>query len=76
MSAESDQWDVLGHAREKLLGSGYALLGNLECRFRDGELILTGTVPSYYLKQCAQTVVMSVDGVDRLTNRVEVGGRS
>lgn len=33
---------------------------------------LTGKVPSFYLKQTAQSLVQSVEGVQRVVNRLEV----
>jgi osmotically-inducible protein OsmY len=38
----------------------------------NGAIILSGQLPSYYLKQMVQTIACSVDGVRRLENRVEV----
>jgi len=38
----------------------------------DKEVIITGTVPSYYLKQLAQEAVRGVIGGRRLINRVVV----
>ena len=38
----------------------------------DGAIVLSGNVPSFYLKQVVQTIAGSVDGVRRLDNRVEV----
>ena len=39
----------------------------------DGEVVITGRVPSYYLKQLAQETVRPVLGSRTLLNRVEVG---
>jgi hypothetical protein len=36
------------------------------------EVVLTGSVPSYYLKQLAQEAVLPLCGGRRLVNRVEV----
>jgi osmotically-inducible protein OsmY len=38
----------------------------------DGRLILSGRLPSFYLKQVLQTVIRSVDGVSEIENRVDV----
>jgi osmotically-inducible protein OsmY len=38
----------------------------------NGAIVLSGRLPSFYLKQIAQTIAASVDGVRRLENRVEV----
>lgn len=52
--------------------SGYRRLWNLECNVRDDLVILTGVLPSFYLKQVAQTIAMSVDQVRQVRNAVEV----
>lgn len=35
-------------------------------------LYLEGKVPSFYLKQTAQSLLQSIDGVGRVVNRLEV----
>ena len=47
-------------------------LRRLVVTVNDGEVIITGKVSSYYMKQLAQEAVRSVVGVRRLLNRVEV----
>ncbi|MCA9217469.1 MAG: hypothetical protein KDB27_30585 [Planctomycetales bacterium] len=37
-----------------------------------GTLVLSGQVPSFYLKQILQTVLSELDGVEQIENRVEV----
>ena len=39
---------------------------------REGVLVLTGRVPSFYLKQVLQSVLARVDGVIQIENRVDV----
>lgn len=39
---------------------------------RDGRLVVTGKLPSFYLKQLLQTALMKVEGVRQLHNDVEV----
>jgi hypothetical protein len=55
-----------------LRSSGYRHLRNLECKVREDLVILMGVLPSFYLKQVAQTIVMSVDQVREVRNAVEV----
>jgi osmotically-inducible protein OsmY len=38
----------------------------------DGVLVLRGCLPTYYLKQVAQEVVVSVQGVERIDNQIQV----
>jgi len=56
----------------KLAATGYAALRNIRCEARDDVLILSGVVPSYYMKQVAQTVSGKVDGINQIDNRLEV----
>ena len=44
----------------------------IECEYRDGVLTLRGRVPSFYLKQMAQTVLKEINGVERIDNQVDV----
>ena len=52
--------------------SSYAAVRNVCCEHHEGVLILRGCVPTYYLKQIAQTLVREVKGVDQIVNRLEV----
>lgn len=60
------------NAVASLRNSGYAPLGSLTCEFCDGTLILSGCVPSFFLKQMAQEVAMRTPGVDRVKNDLRV----
>jgi hypothetical protein len=44
----------------------------LRCEMIGTMLIVRGLVPSFYLKQMAQTILQRVDGVAGVTNLVEV----
>jgi len=59
-------------ARVALQSSGYQVLGVLHCEVRDGRITLTGVVPSFFLKQVAQTVVLQLDPGNGVGNLVEV----
>jgi hypothetical protein len=59
-------------ARVRLRQSCYHTVRSVSCRFHEGVLILDGRVPSYYLKQIAQTLVHRVPGVEELDNRLQV----
>ena len=56
-------------ARKALWESGYRLLGRLECQVIGDVAILSGEVPSYFLKQVAQAVLAAFATVE---NRVQV----
>lgn len=46
---------------------------DVACEECGDAVVLSGNVPSYYLKQVAQTVAGSVEGVHRVVNQVHVG---
>ena len=59
-------------AQRIFASSPYASIRRLTCMFHDGELVIAGTVGSFYLKQLAQIAVQKLDGVVRISNIVEV----
>jgi CheY-like chemotaxis protein len=59
-----------------LRASGYGALRGINVTVQARIVILEGRVPSYYLKQFAQTLTLSVPGVDRVCNNLDVGRRS
>ena len=60
------------HVMEALDQSPQPLLRRLEVRETDEEVVISGNVPSYYLKQLAQETVRPLIGHRRLRNRVTV----
>jgi osmotically-inducible protein OsmY len=56
--------------------SKYAALKQLDCKVSDGVVEITGTVPSFYLKQLAQAAIKQLDGVGSVRNLVTVSGES
>jgi hypothetical protein len=64
--------DVAAFAESRLRGNSYLALKNICCRYQDGILTLRGCLPSYYLKQMAQTAVAHIDGVQRIVNEIVV----
>ncbi len=57
---------------EVLTTSPLPQLRRLQVTVSDGEVVITGRVPSYYLKQLAQETLRPTLGRRRLLNRVEV----
>jgi osmotically-inducible protein OsmY len=49
-----------------------AALRDVRCAFRSGVLVLRGQVPSYFLKQVAQSAMTGLEGVQRVVNRIDV----
>jgi osmotically-inducible protein OsmY len=64
---------VAARVAEALKTSGYAALQNVVSECREGVLVLRGSVPSFYMKQMAQTVASKVPGVEALENLLSVG---
>ena len=61
------------HVAERVFReSPYPALRKLKCRFDDGQLVILGNVPTFYLKQLAQTVVQQMKLAERVDNRVSV----
>ena len=52
--------------------SGYAPLGLIGIDHDDGRVMLRGRVPTYYLKQLAQSMASSFPGVKSVDNNIEV----
>lgn len=68
---DKDDWIRL--AAERLLrSSDYYSVRVVRCFVVDGVVMLFGTVPSYYMKQIAQTVVMKMEMAIRIENHCEV----
>ena len=44
------------------------------CKHNEGVLLLQGQVPTFHLKQIAQTVVAEVPGVEQVDNQIQVLG--
>jgi hypothetical protein len=59
-------------AEARLRAHPYLALQRVSCECRDGVLVLRGRLPTYHLKQVAQTLVVGIDGVRRIDNQVEV----
>jgi osmotically-inducible protein OsmY len=59
-------------AETRLRSNSYLALKNVTCDFRDGVLTLRGCLPTYYLKQMAQTAVARMEGVQRIVNEIVV----
>lgn len=63
---------IVDAAEARLDASPHLLRRSVTCRFDQGVLRLDGRVPSFYLKQKAQTLVNEIDGVNRVENALVV----
>jgi osmotically-inducible protein OsmY len=70
--SDSPQQTLTNRVQQTISRSQHQTFRELAVGEENGAIILTGQLPSYYLKQMAQTIACSVDGVCRLENRVEV----
>ena len=65
--------DSVAHSVTRLFRqSPYRRLGQLMCEHHEGVVIIRGRLPSFYLKQIAQTLASKVDGVEEIINRTDV----
>jgi hypothetical protein len=66
-------WQRVVEGAERCLRcNSYLALKNVSCDYHEGVLTLRGCLPTYYLKQIAQTAVSQLDGVQRINNEIEV----
>lgn len=57
---------------EAIASLGYPSLGGVDCEVAGDRIVLSGSVPSYHLKQMAQVAALRVAGPGRVDNRVVV----
>jgi hypothetical protein len=69
-----DDDDLRIAALNLLHSSSYTTLRRLRCEVTDAVVIVHGILPSYYLKQVAQSIVLRLEGIDGVMNLVEVRG--
>ncbi len=56
-----------------LRATGYGPLRDVEVTARARLVVLRGRVPSYYMKQVAQTIALAVAGAQDVRNHLDVG---
>ena len=62
---------VQGEAEARRRRSSYREARRGTWEFHEGWLTLRGHLPSFYLKQVAQSLVYGIDGVEEINNRLE-----
>ena len=64
------------HLRESVIQalrhSGYSYLSNLKCEVLDGVVDVFGIVPSFFLKQVTQTIILRIGQVKEIRNNLNV----
>ncbi len=68
---DGDELLRLGASR-RLCSTGYRPLRSLRCAVAAGVVTISGSVPSFFLKQMAQEAVLRLDQVREVRNLVEV----
>jgi osmotically-inducible protein OsmY len=71
-ASPSEKEVVEASVRSILQRSCYTQVQCVSCEFHEGVLTLRGRVSSYYLKQIVQTLVLRLEAVVELNNRLEV----
>ena len=63
---------VLLEIRRRLCAAGHHALRQIECEYSNGVVVLRGRVPTYYVKQIAQAVLLASPIVARVVNLIDV----
>ena len=63
---------IIAVAKDRILHQPHLSVQRIWCEFNGRQLYLRGQVPSFYLKQLAQTAVSGLDGVSQVINEIEV----
>ncbi len=63
---------ILALAKDRIRCHSHLSAQRIWCEYRGRRLYLRGQVPSFYLKQLAQTAVCGLDGVSEVVNEIEV----
>ncbi len=56
----------------RLRRSGYPFLRSVKCEVHSGVMVLSGSVPTFHLKQMAQELASHTPGVRQIENRLHV----
>lgn len=72
MIAETARTPLTTRVADQLVSSGRTRLRDVEVHEEAGAVVLRGRVPSFYLKQVAQTLARSVHGVTTIRNEMIV----
>ena len=58
--------------QNRLICSGHTSHCVIEVTVREGEVILTGYTPTYYMKMMADSIALKITGVKKIINDIEV----
>ena len=68
-SKSNDQCELAKSAFREI---GYQQLNSITCEMKGDELVLSGNLNSFYLKQVAQSVAVKIPGVGSVRNEIVV----
>jgi osmotically-inducible protein OsmY len=68
-----DDLHLAERVERALRATGYGPLRSVDVTAHARLIILEGRIPSYYLKQIAQSIALTVQGVEHVKNDLEVG---
>lgn len=71
-SIAKNEADVCKNVRELFVHSTYMPLKWVSCDGESGKIVLSGEVPTQFLKQIAQSLALQVPGVQGVENRIRV----
>jgi hypothetical protein len=73
MLGKKTEKEIIQQEAQMLLQeSPYRELWEVACDFQEGVLTLQGRVPSFFLKQIAQSILFVMERVERINNCLEV----
>jgi osmotically-inducible protein OsmY len=64
--------ELANEVSQQFLGSGHLRLRTVKIAEDHGSVVLSGQVPSFYLKQLAQSIAVTVPGVGAIQNELTV----
>jgi len=69
---ETQTDEIIALAKDRIRRQSHLSVQRIWCDYNGKRLFLRGQVPSFYLKQLAQTAVSGMDGVSQVVNEIEV----
>ena len=72
---ESHPTELAKVVATRLRRSGYPYLRSIRCQQQDEAVTLSGSVPTFHLKQVAQALALHTPGVRSVVNQLHVTGR-
>jgi len=68
----TDDSSVVALAYQRLRRLPYTCIGDVVCMHHRGALVLSGRLPSYYMRQMALNAVTGLAGIERVVDEIKV----